>query len=148
MTSQKTNLNKNYYLHLAAYICFAMVAFQTVLSLSPAAAAYFQCPPSLLSDPLRLFLIGEAAALIPLLLGLYALSGAGVIRHLPFRKTVLIVFSILFLLRGMFIVVTILKLAGVLEGEVLIQGVASHFIFLLVGVLLGAGALTIPRVTR
>jgi hypothetical protein len=66
-----------------------MAACQTVISVWSAAAAYFQAPRGLLNDRVRLFVVGGAAALIPVLFGLYALSGAGVIRRLPLLRTAL-----------------------------------------------------------
>jgi hypothetical protein len=62
------------------------------------------------------------------------LSGAGSIRHLPLLRPVLIGISSLYLLRGLFIILTVLKLFGVLEGEILIRGVISHLVFLAAGI--------------
>ena len=148
METNETIPYKNLWLRLAAYLTFSMAAFQTVLSLSTSAAAYFQAPPSLLEDRLRLFLVGESAALLLVVIGLYALSGAGIIRRLPLLRIILTVFSVLFMLRGMFIIITILKLAGVLEGEVQLQGVVSHFVFLGAGLLFAVGTWKIPVVAR
>jgi len=133
-------VDKRTWLKAAAGLSFSMAACQLVISIWPAAAAYFQAPPSLLNDRVRLFVVGGSAALIPVLFGLYALSGAGVIRRLPLMRTALIGIGSLFLLRGLFIVLTFLKALGVLPGEVLLAGVASHVVFLSAGLAYLGGA--------
>lgn len=60
-------MDKRLWLKVAAGLSFAMAACQSVISVWPAAAEYFQAPPGLLNDRVRLFVVGEAAALIPLL---------------------------------------------------------------------------------
>ncbi len=128
------------WLKVAAGLSFFMAACQAVISVWPSAAAYFQAPPSLLNDPVRLFVVGGAAALIPLLFGLYALSGAGVIRRLPLLRTALVGIGSLFLLRGLFIILTLLVAFGFLQGQVMLQGVASHVVFLSAGIVYLGGA--------
>jgi hypothetical protein len=132
-------VDKRSWLKAAAGLSFFMAACQTVISLFPSIAAYFQAPPSLLEDRWRLFLVGEGAALIPIVFGLYALSGAGIIRPLPLLRTVLVAAAALFLLRGLFIIITALKRFGVLEGEVLFLGTISHFVFLAAGLAYAVG---------
>ncbi len=125
---------------VAAAIAFFMAACQTVISVWPAAAEYFQAPPSLLKDRVRLFVVGEAAALIPALLGLYALSAAGAIRRLPLLRTVLVAFGALFLLRGSFIILTLLHAVGIVPGQISLAGAASHLVFLSAGLVFLSGA--------
>lgn len=134
-------MDRRLWLKVAAGLSFSMAACQAVISVWPAAAAYFQAPPELLNDRVRLFVVGEAAALIPVLFGLYALSGAGVIRHLPLLRTALVGIGSLFLLRGLFIVLTFLVAAGFLQGEVLLPAVASHVVFLSAGSMYLGGAI-------
>lgn len=133
-------MDKRLWLKVAAGLSFAMAACQSVISVWPAAAEDFQAPPGLLNDRVRLFVVGEAAALIPLLFGLYALSAAGVIRRLPLLRTALVGIASLFLLRGLFIILTFLVALGVLQGHVSLQGVASHLVFLLAGIAYLGGA--------
>jgi hypothetical protein len=133
-------VDRRLWLKVAAGLSFSMAACQAVISVWPAAAAYFQAPPNLLNDRVRLFVVGEAAALIPVLFGLYALSGAGVIRRLPLLRTALVGIGSLFLLRGLFIIVTFLVALGVLQGQVSLAGVASHLVFLLAGIVYLGGA--------
>jgi hypothetical protein len=134
-------LDKKLWLKGAAWLSFFMAICQTVISISPAAAAYFQAPPGLLENRLQLFLIGEGAALILVVFGLYALSGAGSIPHLPLLRLGLIGISSLFLLRGLFFVVSILIMFGILEGEILIQGEISSLVFLAAGIAYAVGTI-------
>ena len=133
-------MNRNLWLKVAAGLSFFMAACQVIISVWPAAAEYFGAPPGLLNDRVRLLAIGGAAALIPMLFGLYALSGAGVIRRLPLLRTALVGIGSLFLLRGLFIIVTFLVALGVRQGQVLLPGVASHLVFLSAGILYLGGA--------
>jgi hypothetical protein len=132
-------MDKRLWLKTAAGFSFFMAIFQTVVSLSPAAAAYFQAPPPLLENRLQLFLIGEGAALIFVVFGLYALSGAGSFPRLPLLRLGLIGISSLYLLRGLFFILTVLTLLGILEGEILVQGVVSHLVFLAAGIAYAVG---------
>jgi len=49
--------------------------------------------------------------------------------------------SSLFLLRGLFIIITILEIVGILKGEILAQGVISHIVFLTAGILFAVGTI-------
>jgi hypothetical protein len=133
-------VDRRLWLKVAAGLSFSMAACQAVISVWPAAAEYFQAPSNLLNDRVRLFVIGGAAALIPVLFGLYALSGAGVIRRLPLLRTALVGIGSLFLLRGLFIILTLLVALGVRQGQVLLPGVASHVVFLSAGIAYLGGA--------
>jgi hypothetical protein len=132
-------MDKRLWLKIAAGLSFFMAICQTVISIFPAAAAYFQAPPSLLENRLQLLLIGEGAALILVIFGLYALSGAGSIRHLPLLRLGLTGISSLFLLRGLFFILTVLALLGILKGEILVQGVISDLVFLAAGITFAVG---------
>ncbi len=132
-------MDKKFWLKVAAGLSLFMAICQTIISLSPAAAAYFEAPPALLENRLQLFLIGEGTALILVIFGLYALSGAGRIRRLPLLRLGLIGISSLYLLRGLFIILTVLTILGIFEGELLIQGVISTLVFLAAGIAYAAG---------
>ena len=132
-------MNKKLWLKTAAGLSFFMAICQTIISLSPAAAAYFEAPPPLLEDRMQLFLIGEGAALVLVIFGLYALSGAGSIPRLPLLRLGLIGISSLFLLRGLFFIISLLILLGVLEGQILIQGEIATLIFLAAGIAYAVG---------
>jgi hypothetical protein len=133
-------MDRKVWLKIAAGLSFSMAACQVVISVWPAAAEYFQAPPGLLNDRVRLFLVGGSAALIPVLFGLYALSGAGVIRRLPLLRTVLVAVGSLFLLRGLFIILTFLVVLGVRQGPLFLAGVATHLVFLSAGIVSLGGA--------
>jgi len=132
-------MNKPLWLKVAAGLSFFMAICQTIISLSPAAAAYFGAPPPLLEDRMQLFLVGEAAALIFAVFGLYALSGARSFPHLPLLRLGLVGISSLYLLRGLFVIFTVLTVLGMLQGEILIQGVISHLVFLAAGIAYAVG---------
>ena len=132
-------MNKKIWLKGAAGFSFFMAICQTVISLSPAAAAYFQAPPGLLENRSQLVLVGEGAALILVIFGLYALSGAGSIPRLPLLRLGLIGISSLYLLRGLFFILTVLIVLGIIEGEILIQGVISTLVFLAAGIAYAVG---------
>jgi hypothetical protein len=133
-------MNRTMWLKVAAGLSFFMAACQVTLAVWPAAAAYFQAPPSLLNDRVRLFVVGGIAALIPLLFGLYALSGAGIIRRLPLLRTALVGIGCLFLLRGLFIILTCLTALGLRKGNITLSGVGSHLVFLSAGIAYLGGA--------
>jgi hypothetical protein len=127
-------MNKKMWLKGTAGLSFFMAICQTVISLSPAAAAYFQAPPGLSENRLQLFLVGEGAALVFIIFGMYALSGAGSIPRLPLLRLGLIGISSLYLLRGLFFILTVFIILGILEGEILIQGAISTLVFLVAGI--------------
>ena len=133
--------NKKVWLIVAAGLTLFMAACQTVISISPAVAAYFQAPPKLLENRLSLFILGESATLILGIFSLYALSGTGRICRLPMLRVVLVTISSLFLLRGLFIILTVLELLDVLKGNILIQGVVSHLVFLAAGIAYAGGTI-------
>jgi hypothetical protein len=122
------------WLRAGAAVSLFMALCQAVISISPAAAAYFGAPPGLLHDRLKLFVIGEGAALIPVVFGLYALSGAGSFPRLPLLRPVLVVAGTLYSLRGLFILLTVFEVLGILKAPILIQGVMSHLVFLAAGI--------------
>ena len=132
-------MDKRLWLKIAAGWSFFMAACQTVISVSPAAAAFFRAPPPLLEDRWRLFWVGEAAAVILVIFGLYALSGAGSIRRLPLLRLGLIGISCLYLSRGLFFILSVLIVLGILKGELLIQGEISTLVFLAAGISYAVG---------
>ncbi len=116
-----------------------MAICQAAISLSPSAAAYFKAPPPLLENRGLLLGMGGGAALVLIIFGVYALSGAGSIRRLPLLRLGLIGISSLFLLRGLFLILDVLVLLGVLAGELLIQGTLSTLVFLAAGISYAVG---------
>ncbi len=134
-------MDKKTWLKIAAGWSFFMAICQTAISLSPSAAAYFKAPPPLLENRWLLLLMGGGAAMVLVIFGLYALSGAGSIRSLPLLRLGLIGISSLFLLRGLFLILDVLVILGVLAGEMLVQGTISTLVFLAAGVSFGVGTI-------
>ncbi len=134
-------MDKKLLLKVAAGWAFFMAACQTVISIWPAAAVYFKAPPPLLQNRWLLLWMGGGAALVLVIFGLYALSGAGSIRRLPLLRLGLIGISSLFLLRGLFLILDVLVVLGVLAGELLVQGTISTLVFLAAGVSFGVGTI-------
>ncbi|MCX6285871.1 MAG: hypothetical protein NTY96_01990 [Bacteroidetes bacterium] len=134
-------MNKKLWLYYAAGFSFFMAVCQMIISLSPAAAAYFQGPPQLLADRWMLFFIGGAAAVLLAIGGLYALSGAGSIRHLPLLRVILVILSVIFLLRGLSVIRTILIFIGMAKGEILTAAWTSSLVFLAAGITYAAGTI-------
>lgn len=132
-------MDKKLWLKTAAGFSFFMAICQTVISISPAAATFFKAPPELLENRLQLFLVGEGAALILVIFGLYALSGAKSIPHLPLLRLGLIGISTIYLLRGLLVIVSALIFLGVLKGEILIQGEIATLLFLSAGLAYAVG---------
>ncbi len=132
-------MDKELWLKTAAGFSFFMALVQAVVSIYPDAAAYFKAPPPLLENRLQLFLVGEGAALVLVIFGLYALSGAKTIPHLPLLRLGLIGISTLFLLRGLFFIMSALTFLGVLQGEILIQGEIATLVFLAAGLVYAIG---------
>jgi hypothetical protein len=58
---------------------------------------------------------------------------------LPLLRLGLIGISSLYLLRGLFFILTVLTLLGISEGETLIQGVISDLVFLAAGIAYAVG---------
>ncbi len=140
-------MDKKLWLKVAAGWSFFMAICQTVISIWPA-AAYFGAPPALLADRWQLLLWGEGAALVLVVFGLYALSGAGSIRRLPLLRLGLIGISLLFLLRGLFLIADVLVILGLLAGELLVQGTISTLVFLAAGVSYAVGTIVNWREMR
>jgi hypothetical protein len=131
--SGKDFLVSRKWLEVAAIICFLMAACQAVIAVSPGLAAYFDAPPDLLENRFLLFATGGGATLILVVFGLYAQSGAGKIRRLPLLRIILILISSLFMLRGLFIVLTVMKFLNIIEGRILIRELISHLVFFAAG---------------
>jgi hypothetical protein len=134
-------MNRKRLLYYAAGFSFFLALGQMIISLSPAAATYFQAPPQLLEDRWMLFIIGGAVAVLFAIGGLYALSGAGSIRQLPLLRVVLAIISVIFLLRGLSIIRTILVFFGIAEGEIITAAWTSSLVFLLAGISYTAGTI-------
>ncbi len=93
--------------------------------------------PAMRSSQTPSLLLGASlvVALLCVVAGLYALSGAGLIRRLPLLRTGLIVIGFVFTLRGIGFVLLLLTVLGILpsQGTILTTAWQSSFVFLLIG---------------
>ncbi len=122
---------------IAGWVSIALAVFQAVISTSTEWSLYWGAPPEYVAKPVELLVMGEVVALLFALFGLYAFSGAGFVRRLPFTKSVLVVIAILFILRGLVFIPQIAIMAGYLHARVgvPVRMLASSFVSLGIGLL-------------
>ena len=125
----------------AGLISLVVAVFQAVISFSPSLSIYFGAPEEIAASPGLLLALGLAAAVIFVIFGLYGLSGAGLIRRLPWLKAGLVVTGAIYTLRGLAIIPVALIKLGILNAGAPMPGpaVASSLIPLVIGVLYLAG---------
>lgn len=101
-----------YILLCAGVLSFLVAIFQAVITLSPAWSEYFGAPKEITSSLGLLYFSGFTAAIIFIVFGLYALSGAGRIRPLPFLRWGLLGIGSVYLIRGLVSFPILLDLMG------------------------------------
>jgi hypothetical protein len=128
---------------LAGILSFLVALFQAVVTFSPAWSLYFGAPEKLVSNVPLLYVTGLVAAVLFGIFGLYAMSGAGYIRHLPLLRGVLLAIGCLYVLRGLLVIPIILITAGYLQSSrpIPTTGLASSLVSLLIGLLYLAGTI-------
>ena len=89
---------------IAGWLSIAVALFQVVITFSIPWSKYFGAPPSLVVNPPLLYVTGVVAGIIFLVFGLYAFSGTGTLRRLPFIRTGLVVITTLYVLRGLLLI--------------------------------------------
>ncbi len=126
---------------LGGALAFCMSLGQAALGIIPEWSAAFGAPEALLSNPLLLLLSSLAVAVILAVMGLYGLSGAGVIRRLPLLRLGLLGIGLGFTLYGINLIPMLLVVAGVVPapGAVPLRNVILFAMLLLAGVLYLAG---------
>lgn len=105
-------------LKTAGLINFTLAFFQAVIGFFPEVSLYFGAPEILIKNyPL---LVGTSLLVSSLLIlfGLYALSGAGLIRPLPLLKPVLVGITSIYILRGLILIPEILVVWGILDTSI------------------------------
>lgn len=124
-------------LKIAGILTFAVALFQAIITISPEWSRYFGAGESLVSKIWLLYISGFIVTLIFILFGFYALSGAGIIKRLPFLRTGLVIICALFTLRGLEIVMDVLIATGKIHarGNVPIQFFAESIVSLVIGLL-------------
>jgi hypothetical protein len=121
----------------AGWASITLAVFQAVISTSTEWSLYWGAPPEYAAKPVELLVMGEVVALLFALFGLYAFSGAGSFRRLPFTKTVLVAVATVFILRGLVFLPQIAIMAGYLHArtDVPVRMLASSFVSLGIGLL-------------
>ena len=113
-------------LTLAGILSFAVAAFQAIIGFSPSLSLYFGAPEALVRNVYALIIVSLLIAAIMAGFGLYAMSGAGHIRTLPWLKAVLVVISSIYVLRGLLILPELLVVLGAIDVSI---PVAPRFVF-------------------
>ena len=124
--------NFKHMLVLSGVLCFVMAIFQIIIGFSPSLSLYFGAPEILTKNIYMLILVSFVVAGILCIFGLYAISGAGYIRALPWLKQVLLLTSGIFILRGLLIIPEFLVVMGVLQSSI---PVAPRFVVFSIGAL-------------
>ncbi len=130
-------------LFISGVFCFCIALFQIVIGFSPSLSLYFGAPEALAANRYFLIAVSMVLGLLLGVFGLYALSGAGCIRVLPWLKHVLAVISGIFILRGLLVVPEAMVVAGIYESAI---DVAPRFVAfsigsLLIGLIFSAGTI-------
>ena len=112
---------------------FLFAIFQLIIGFSPSLSLYFGAPEALVANSYLLIFVSFIVAGIVAIFGLYAISGAGCIRTLPWLKPMLVVISCLYLLRGLVLVPEFLVVAGTIDSPV---PIAPRFVLFSAGALL------------
>jgi len=97
---------KNIWLQIGGLFSLAFSIFQIGgIFLPPGAIVYFGGPAKLQAEHPGLFaLLCIVLGVIIALFGIYALSGAGKFRRLPFLRTVLVAVTAIYILRGLYVI--------------------------------------------
>ena len=134
----------NYWLLAGGYFSLGFAVFQASAIGWPAhAVKYFGGPAELrTANPVRYAVLCLAIAAVVAAFGLYALSGAGKVRPLPLLRTVLIVATAIYLLRGLLVIP---QMPIVLKHPGLVRFVVFSTISLGVGVIHLGGVVQLCR---
>ena len=100
---------------LSGVLSFGVALFQIIISFSPSLSLYFGAPEALVGNIHALIAVSFLVAGILGIFGLYAISGAGYIRSLPWLKQMLVVISSIYILRGLLLIPEILVVIGVFQ---------------------------------
>jgi hypothetical protein len=142
-------VNTKFILIIAGILSFGVAVFQAVISFVPEWSAAFDAGDALVSNPPLLLVAGLLMALVFVLFGLYALSGAGLIRRLPLLNLGLFGIGAIYTTRGIAFIPQLLVLLGILPSVRVIPlaHLLSSLVSLSVGVLYLAGLVKIMNVS-
>lgn len=107
--------------------------FHGAMGFSPTVSLYFGAPEALVQNNYLLIISCILIAIIIAVFGLYAISGAGYIRPLPWIKQVLTAISFLFILRGILFIPELMIVLGFLDVSF---PVAPRYVVFSLGILL------------
>jgi len=113
-------------LALAGGLSFGVALFQGAIGFSPSLSFYFGAPKALVENIPALIIVSLLLSGMIVLFGLYAFSGAGYIRPLPWLKYILIGVSAIYILRGLFLIPEFLVLFGIFDMSI---PVAPRFVW-------------------
>ncbi len=102
-------MTKNKLLLFSSILSFSLAIFQAVISFVPSWSLYFGAPEEIVQKPVMLIITGLIAAVFFFIFGLYAYSGAGKMKPLPFLRIALLVISVVFIFRGLMVIPVILQ---------------------------------------
>jgi putative oxidoreductase len=141
-------VNTKYILTIAGILSFGVAVFQAVISFVPEWSSAFDAGDALVSNPLLLLAAGLLMALVFVLFGLYALSGAGMIRRLPLLNLGLFGIGAVYTVRGIAFIPQLLVLLGILPSVRVIPlaHVLSSLVSLILGILYLTGLVKIRSV--
>jgi putative oxidoreductase len=137
---------KNTYLIIGGFFCLCFTVFQlSAIVWTRDMLVYFGGPVKMQSEnPYGYILLCIFIALLVAAAGLYSFSGAGKFRHLPLLKTMLIIITVVFILRGMMIVSDIIIINQHPELN-LIRFVVYSLISLVIGIIYLVGLIKLFR---
>ncbi len=132
-----------YLLKFAGVLSFLVAIFQAAITFSPSWSAYFGAPKEITSSLPLLYFSGFAAALIFFVFGLYALSGAGSIRRLPFLRLGLLGIGSVYSIRGLILFPIFLEFMGyeIFSETVSPAGLETSIVSLFIGIVYLTGTM-------
>ncbi len=101
---------------LAGVLSFCAAIFQAVIAFVPEWSAAFGAGDALASNPPLLLALGLLVALLLVIFGLYGLSGADVIRRLPWLRLGLLAIGLLYSMVGINFIFQVLAMLGILPS--------------------------------
>ncbi len=126
-------MNKNaYLLVLAGALSFCAALFQAVIGFIPEWSAAFGAGDALVSNPTLLLISAILVAFLLVIFGFYGLSGAGIIRRLPWLRLGLLVSGLLYSLVGIYFVPQMMVVLGILPSP---QPVSIYLLLITFGAL-------------
>lgn len=122
---------------LAGVLSFDISLFQAGISFSPDWSAAFEAGDELVSAPSSLLTAGLLMSAVFAFFGIYALSGAGLIRHLPLLRLGLLAIGLAYAVRGVPFLPQALMLLHVLPAPepIQLQLVNASLVSLIAGIL-------------